>query len=202
MTKQSAFHKPVLFAALLLGLFLPTQVSPSFLNRAFEALQGGGAQTAPAPQTVEVAFSPGGGATDLIVKTIGSARQSIRVAAYSFTSRPIARALIEAHEAGVDVKVVVDRGQIDKNSHSVVGMLAEARIPLRFDTVHALQHDKYMVVDGKTVETGSFNFTAAAEQRNSENVLVLWDSQELARLYGENWQKLWDLAEPYLGSGF
>ena len=152
-----------------------------------------------APASIEVAFSPGGGATDLVVKTIGAARQSILVAAYSFTSRPIAKALILAHQAGIDVKVVVDHSQIQKTSHSMVGALVLAKIPLRVDIVHAIQHDKYMVIDGKTVETGSFNYTAAAEQHNSENVLVLLDDPKLAAAYGDNWKNLWDQAESYNG---
>jgi len=199
MTKStsSAFAKPFILVLVFLGFLIPLQASPSFVDRALHYLQGGGSETAPLPQTAEVAFSPGGGATELIIKTIGAAKQSIRIAAYSFTSRPIAKALIEAHQAGIDVKVVVDRSQIEISSHSVVPILALANIPVRVDTEHALQHDKYMIIDAKTVETGSFNYTAAAEQRNSENVLVLWETPELARLYGDNWQLLWDSAEPY-----
>ncbi len=193
----SASSKSLILVLVFLGFLIPIQASPSFVDRALHYLQGGRSETAPLPQTAEVAFSPGGGATELIIKTIGAAKQSIRVAAYSFTSRPIAKALIEAHQAGIDVKVVVDRGQIEKGSHSVMPIIALAKIPVRVDTEHALQHDKYMIIDGSTVQTGSFNYTAAAEQRNSENVLVLWQAPELARLYGENWQALWDSAEPY-----
>src|ERR1035437_7092396 len=71
--------------------------------------------TAEKPVTVqsagelEVAFSPNGGATDLVIKVIHSAKTSIRVLAYSFTSAPIAQALVEAHKHGVDVQVVVDK---------------------------------------------------------------------------------------------
>jgi phosphatidylserine/phosphatidylglycerophosphate/cardiolipin synthase-like enzyme len=60
-------------------------------------------------------------------------------------------------------------------------------------------HDKYMDVDGKAVETGSFNHSAAAEHKNSENVIVLWDAPKLAAAYTEDWKKLWDQAEPYNG---
>ena len=60
----------------------------------------------PPPDSVEVAFSPSGGATELVVKVIGAAKQSIRVAAYAFTSRPIAKALVEARKLGVDVEIV------------------------------------------------------------------------------------------------
>jgi len=67
--------------------------------------------TLPATGELEVAFSPHGGCTALIVKVINSAQHSIRVLAYSFTSAPIAKALVEAHKRGVDVRVVVDKSQ-------------------------------------------------------------------------------------------
>ena len=58
---------------------------------------------------IQVAFSPNGKATDLVVSTIEGARHTIRMAAYTFTSRPIALALVEAHQRGVDVQVVIAR---------------------------------------------------------------------------------------------
>jgi phosphatidylserine/phosphatidylglycerophosphate/cardiolipin synthase-like enzyme len=71
-----------------------------------------------------------------VIKAIAVAKKSIRVAAYSFTSRPIAKALIAAHQAGVDV--VVDHGQILKDSRSVVASFVSEKIPVRADIVHAL----------------------------------------------------------------
>ena len=177
--------------------FSPALAAPNLIQRAVQALQGGGSRVVASPASVEIAFSPGGGATDLVVKAIAAAKKDIRVAAYSFTSRPIAKALIEAHQAGVDVQVVIDHGQIAKSAHSVSGSLIAAQIPVRVDIVHALQHDKYIVIDSKTVETGSFNYTAAAEQHNSENVVVLWDAPQLASAYGDDWKSLWNQAESY-----
>jgi phosphatidylserine/phosphatidylglycerophosphate/cardiolipin synthase-like enzyme len=190
------FIAPLLFVFLILSFPSPAHCD-SFWQRTIELFEEGGSQIVPAPGSIEVAFSPNGGATDLILKAIGSAQSSVRVAAYSFTSRPVANALIEAHRAGIDVAVVIDHGQISKTTHSVVPLLVAEKVPLRVDTIHALQHDKYMIIDGKTVETGSFNYTASAERRNSENVIVLWDTPALAAAYTENWQTLWDDAEPY-----
>lgn len=186
----------------MLAVFLcvsDAHADPTLIQRALQSLQGERAQTVPPPASVEVAFSPGGGATELVLKAIGAAKQSIRVAAYSFTSRPIAKALVDACKAGIDVQIVVDHGQIEKDSHSEVAYLAAQNIPIRVDIVHALQHDKYMVIDGKSVETGSFNYTASAEQHNAENVIVLWDAPKLAAAYTDNWKSLWDAAESYSG---
>jgi phosphatidylserine/phosphatidylglycerophosphate/cardiolipin synthase-like enzyme len=45
-----------------------------------------------------------------------------------------------------------------------------------------------MIIDKETVITGSFNFTKAAEQRNAENLLILY-SKELAERYIDNWNR-------------
>jgi phosphatidylserine/phosphatidylglycerophosphate/cardiolipin synthase-like enzyme len=121
-------------------------------------------------------------------KTITEARQSVRVAAYSFTSKPIAQALLEARQRGVDVRVVVDKSQATAR-YTAVTFLANQGIPVRTDYQYAIMHDKFIVVDGQTVELGSFNFTAA-EKNNAENVIVLHDPA-LAQRYSEEWDRLW-----------
>lgn len=59
-----------------------------------------------------VAFSPKQGATDLVIKTIQSASKYIYVAAFYLTSKPIADALAEAHNRGIDIQVVLDKTQL------------------------------------------------------------------------------------------
>jgi len=51
-------------------------------------------------------------------------------------------------------------------------------------------HDKFIEIDGQTVETGSFNYTSAAGARNAENVIVLHDPA-VAQRYGREWDQLW-----------
>src|ERR1039458_436265 len=120
---------------------------------------------------LEVAFSPKGGSTALVLKVIHSAKTSIRVLAYSFTSAPIAKALVGAHKRGVDVQVVVDKSQRSAKYTSAT-FIANAGIPTRIDSKHAIAHNKVIIVDGRTVQQGSFNYTKAAEESNGENVLV------------------------------
>lgn len=144
------------------------------------------AQAAP---SAEVAFSPNQGAAELVLKTINSATVSIRVAAYTFTSKPIALALLSAHKRGVDVQVVVDKSNATAR-YTAATFLANQGVPVRVDYQYAIMHDKFIVVDGGTVEEGSFNYTAAAENKNAENVLVLHDS-DVAQRYGQEWDRLW-----------
>jgi phosphatidylserine/phosphatidylglycerophosphate/cardiolipin synthase-like enzyme len=142
---------------------------------------------------IEVAFSPNGGATDLVVRTIDSAKTGIRVAAYSFTSKPISTALLAAHKRGVDVRVVVDKSNATAR-YTAATFLANQGVPVRVDYQRAIMHDKFIVVDGVTVETGSFNFTASADSKNAENVLVLHDPA-VAERYQWEWEKLWGESE-------
>jgi phosphatidylserine/phosphatidylglycerophosphate/cardiolipin synthase-like enzyme len=128
-----------------------------------------------------------------IVQLIDNAQHSIHLAAYSFTSKPIAAALVHAHQRGVDVEVVLDKS--NQTAHySAATFLANQNIPTRINCRYAIMHDKFMVIDGKTVETGSFNYTRAAEEKNAENVIILRDDPAVARQYDAEWQRLWNEA--------
>jgi phosphatidylserine/phosphatidylglycerophosphate/cardiolipin synthase-like enzyme len=135
---------------------------------------------------VQVFFSPRGGCTEAIVATVGAARKSILVQAYTFTSAPIAGALKAAHDRGVDVRILLDKSQ-ETEHYSSETFLLHAAIPTWIDRVHAIAHNKVMVIDGETVITGSFNFTKAAEEHNAENLMVIKD-HNLAALYADNWE--------------
>jgi len=201
---MNAERKPkyeFLFAVFIFIVFVAIsslRTTPNTYKQILKAVQGSQTETTPIPpNTVETAFSPYGGGTDLIVKTIGSARKTLHLAAYTLTSRPIAKALVAAYKAGVDVAILVDHSQISSRSLSIVPSLAKEGIPIRADVEHTLQHNKYMIIDQKTIQTGSFNYTAAAENNNAENVLVIWGSESLAATYEKDWTALWEKAEPY-----
>ncbi len=137
--------------------------------------------------TWRACFSPAGGCTQLVVETIAQAQQTIFVQAYSFTSAPIANALIAAHRRGVHVEVIADKSQ-PLERYSRIAQLTRAGMPVWIDALHAIAHNKLMVIDEALVITGSFNFTKAAEQENAENLLVLRDAT-LAAQYAANWNR-------------
>lgn len=134
---------------------------------------------------VEVYFSPRAGATEAVVKQIDGARREVLVQAYSFTSAPIARALLEARRRGIRVEVILDKGQ-KGDRYSSYTFLMNSGIPTYLDDKHAIAHNKVIIVDRQAVVTGSFNFTRAAEEKNAENLLII-RSEALARVYLENW---------------
>lgn len=135
--------------------------------------------------TLEVAFSPNGGATEMIIRAINQARERIWVQAYSFTSAPLSRALVEAHKRGVKLVVVLDKSQRTAN-YSEADYFANHAVPTFIDDQHAIAHNKVMIIDGDTLITGSFNFTKAAEKSNAENVMILRGNPKLAEAYAKN----------------
>ena len=138
---------------------------------------------------IQVCFSPplpqGCDATETIVQTINSAQHQILVQAYSFTSAPIAKAIVDAKRRGLEVRVILDKSNL-RQGYSAATFLEHAGVPVLIDASHAIAHNKVMIIDGHTVITGSFNFSKAAESANAEN-LVLIHNPDIAQLYVQNW---------------
>jgi phosphatidylserine/phosphatidylglycerophosphate/cardiolipin synthase-like enzyme len=58
-------------------------------------------------------------------------------------------------------------------------------------------HSKYMVIDGDTVETGSYNYSAQAARYNSENAVIVSGNAVFAGGFTQNWNEVTALGEPY-----
>src|SRR5437762_11432360 len=120
--------------------------------------------------------------------------------AYSFTSVPIANALVEAHNRGVAVYIILDKSQRTEK-YSGADFVAHAGIPTLIDAAHAIAHNKIMLIDGQTIITGSFNFTTNAEQHNAENLLIIRNRPDLYQAYAENFRRHYEHSQPYQGRG-
>jgi phosphatidylserine/phosphatidylglycerophosphate/cardiolipin synthase-like enzyme len=145
----------------------------------------------------QIYFSPKGGCTEAIVKEINNAKSEILIQAYSFTSVPIAKALINAYKRGIKVEAILDKSQ-KKERYTSATFLTNASVPTFIDSQHAIAHNKVIIIDKETVITGSFNFTKAAEEKNAENILII-NSKELAKKYLDNWKKHKEHSEEYKG---
>lgn len=109
---------------------------------------------------VVVGFSPEGSAQKAILDLINSAHDEIKVGAFSFTSQAIVKALINAHRKGVVVQIVVDKKQnTDRYAISAMNTIVNAGIALRTNEQFALHHDKYILVDKISMESGSYNYS-------------------------------------------
>lgn len=147
--------------------------------------------------SVEVCFSPGGDAEKAVVGEIDRANRAIDVAVYSLTSGEIASALVRARERGVAVRVVLDKnGQAVEASKT--GLLSSGDVWVKTYSGDGLMHNRFAVVDGEAVITGSFDWTAAAEEKNQENLLVIRDTG-ISDIFKEKFEEYWGGSES--GSG-
>jgi phosphatidylserine/phosphatidylglycerophosphate/cardiolipin synthase-like enzyme len=135
--------------------------------------------------TVTAHFSPKGGCTEAVVHELKRARREVLVQAYSFTSEPLTEALIEAKKRGVDVEIVLDKSN-EAERYSELNVLLEHGLAPLIDAQHAIAHNKIMIIDRRTLVTGSFNFTNQAEHENAENLLIIKGRPELVQHYREN----------------
>lgn len=159
----------------------PSQAAHSFTDKA------------PADLRIESAFSPDADSEALVLKVINTAQQNLRLAAYSFTSPTIVKALLAAKKRGVEVFVVVDqKGNNGKSNIAALNLLVSAGIPTRTIATYAIHHDKYIIADERHVQNGSFNYSRAAAKSNSENVVVIWNDANLAASFLKHWQSRWE----------
>ncbi len=151
---------------------------------------------------VEVFFSATDGCEDKIIKSINSAQKSIKIAIYHITSREIIQALIDAKKRGVDIKIVAD-GEQAKDKFSKVPVLTKEGIDVRITDYSTRKkrfltpkmHHKFMIIDRKYVMTGSFNFTASAEELNDENCVFIYDSAEVVDKFEKEFERLWKISQ-------
>jgi phospholipase D len=136
---------------------------------------------------VNTCFTPPAGCGIVIANLISKAQDSIYVQAYGFTSGEIAKALINAHNRGVKVRVLLDKSNIG-SKHSKMRDIRKAGIEVSIDKVSGIAHNKVIIIDKQKVITGSFNFTRSADSRNTENVIIIND-KSVANEYLQNWLK-------------
>jgi phosphatidylserine/phosphatidylglycerophosphate/cardiolipin synthase-like enzyme len=144
-------------------------------------------------------FAPSGNIEPAIVSVIDDAKKDVVVAMYLFTSRPLAEALVRAKARGVDVRVVLDKDQKSQR-HGKYGDLKKGGVGVRVmamgkssEGVQLRFHHKFVVVDGQTLETGSYNWTTQADEENWENA-VIFRSKPLAAQFKAEFEKAWKAA--------
>ncbi len=137
-----------------------------------------------------VYFGPRQSIDKPLIAIFDNAQRSIHVAMFSFTLDSYADALIHAHERGVEVKVVLDKGQA-RGRGSDARKLEAAGIPVRYGAGSGLMHHKFSIVDRRLVTTGSYNATWRGTHRNNENAVVIVDP-DVARSFEDEFRFLWD----------
>ena len=151
---------------------------------------------ASARATAEVFFSPDGGADRAIATAIGAARQRVWVAGYYFTSSVIAKAIEQAHQRKIDVRVVLDKSQVTLR-YSSATYFHNQKVPLWINASYPLMHHKFVVIDADTVGFGSMNFTRAGAGQNADNFNLFRRWPAMAETYAREFQRLQRESLPY-----
>ncbi len=133
---------------------------------------------------VEVYFAPEDGAAEHIIRTLSAAQSNVRFLAFVFTSEPIADALVELVEDGIQVAGVVE-ARSTGTLCSQYDRLRDSGVEVLPDGNPYVMHHKVFIVDDQTVILGSYNFTTSAEEANDENVLIIHDPEVAAAFLAE-----------------
>lgn len=141
-------------------------------------------------QNIKVGFSPGETAKILVINVIKNALNSIDLAAYSFTNDEIAFNLIKSKKRGIKIRIVIDK-KMNEKEYTAVTYLVNHKINLKLDGKYVIMHNKFILVDKTSIQTGSFNYTKSAVSRNAENVIYLKEIIFVAKKYKEEFEKLW-----------
>src|SRR5205823_14933604 len=82
------------------------------------------------------------------------------------------KAVLDAKLRGARVEMIFDK-QNEKEPASDLHLFAEQGLAPCLDTLAACCHDNLILIDGRIVITGSFDFTRQAEEANSDSVLII-----------------------------
>lgn len=137
---------------------------------------------------VQAYFSPG--ISKYLVADLALAQKTVDAALYSLTHPDLTRALVEASQRGVRVRVKLDKLQ-SANPHqgAAILTLSGAGVSVAVSILSRTMHHKFAVIDGWRVWTGSYNWTVSADRRNAENAALLL-CPALAQQYQTQWEGL------------
>ena len=137
-----------------------------------------------------VIFSPKGGTSKELARLIKAAKTDIMVAAYAFSSKYLGQALSAALKRGVKIRVLLD-GDNARKSYSIDEWLVGEGIDVRFIEIkRGSLHHKFMLIDGKLLITGSYNFTNESEFRNYE-ATIFTNHKGLIQSFTAEFERLW-----------
>ena len=138
---------------------------------------------------IEAWFSPGTRCRDRLAALLNGSRRSADVCVFAITDNTLSRAILDAHRRGVKVRIITDDQKVG-DLGSDVTELAELGVSVATDSGPAHMHHKFAVVDGRTVVTGSYNWTRSASTENHENIVVI-DNPEVVGRFAEVFERLW-----------
>jgi phosphatidylserine/phosphatidylglycerophosphate/cardiolipin synthase-like enzyme len=143
--------------------------------------------------TIEVYFSPEDGIAKHVVQRLQNATTNIRFMTFSYTADDIANTMIAKAKAGLVVQGVFER-QNATGTGSEYAKLKSGGVDVLHDGNCYILHHKVIIIDDRTVITGSYNFTGSAERDNDENLVII-DDPAIARSYMDEFNRTYAQAQ-------
>ncbi len=137
-------------------------------------------------------FSPSTECETHVVEFLQSATKTVDIAIYSLNNRNITAAIRNIDRKKIRLRILADKLQASQKS-STVTQLHDDGFDIKVNSKYRIQHNKFVVVDGNKVMTGSFNFTEAATKNNAENCVFITNEAKTARQYSDNFEELWQI---------
>ena len=128
----------------------------------------------------------------LLINRVHEAHKEIQAAIYEFTKSDIADAFIERAEHGVKVTIKVDAHEAEyKFTEALIARMLKAKIEIQRIKMpgEAKMHDKFIIIDGRCVLTGSYNWTKRATDENWENLVAI-ESTTVAEQFSAEWERI------------
>jgi len=168
-------HAALFCAGLALGALLAVLLQPAAFG-----------------QEITPVFSPEGGAK--IPALIDSAKESIDIEIYVFSSRDVLEALMRAKSRGVRVRVILERNVAGDDNDGMFRELAGKGFSVRYaSSAYKLTHSKFIIIDGAVVLVGSHNLSNSALYKNREASVIIRDRQAVSEFMGA-YETDWALA--------
>ncbi len=127
-----------------------------------------------------------GGVDGPLAEAIDAAKLSVDVAVYSLSLNSVRDALLNAHDRGVQVRMVMESDNLDRSDPQ---KLLEAGIPILGDRREGLMHNKFVVIDNSEVWTGSTNFTDSGAYGDNNNMIRI-RSVKLAENFTKEFEEM------------
>ena len=127
-----------------------------------------------------------GGIDGPLAEAIDAAKLSVDVAVYSLSLNSVRDALLNAHDRGVRVRMVMESDNLDRSDPQ---KLIEAGIPILGDRREGLMHNKFVVIDNSEVWTGSTNFTDSGAYADNNNMIRI-RSVKLAENFTKEFEEM------------
>ena len=138
-------------------------------------------------------FSPGQSCREAIITEIREANEHIDICVFTISDNEIAEAIIAAHGKGLPIRIVTDNDKLfDRGSD--IRLLKQNGLDIKVDNTRHHMHHKFMIIDGRRVLTGSYNWTRSAAEYNQENIIISSEPGAV-KDYSTEFNRLWSILD-------